>query len=171
MSEIGTNSSDAVVIEPGGGEAIWFLNSRMTVKATAETTGGAYGLIESEIPPGFSPPMHVHHREDESYFVLDGRLTVICGDERYSATAGTFVFLPRNVPHTFVVEGDTPARWLTLTTPGGGEGFFVDASRPAESDGFPPASPDRHRTAAAGIDHVRQRDRRSTSRRPQLKRA
>jgi mannose-6-phosphate isomerase-like protein (cupin superfamily) len=135
------SSSSAVVVEPGEGEAIWFLNSRMTVKATAETTRGAYGLIESVIPPGFSPPMHVHHRDDESYFVLDGQLTVRCGDETYSASAGSYVFLPRDVPHTFVVEGDKPARWLTLTTPGGGEGFFVDASRPAESDGFPAQAP------------------------------
>jgi mannose-6-phosphate isomerase-like protein (cupin superfamily) len=131
----------AVLVEPGDGEAIWFLNSHMTVKATAETTGGAYGLIESLIPPGFSPPMHVHHREDESYYMLDGEVTVLCGDKIYSATRGSFVFLPRGVPHTFVVEGDKPARWLTLTTPGGGEGFFVDAGRPAESDGFPPQAP------------------------------
>jgi mannose-6-phosphate isomerase-like protein (cupin superfamily) len=134
-------SGSAVVVGPGEGEAIWFLNSRMTVKATGETTRGAYGLIESVIPPGFSPPMHIHHRDDESYFVLDGRLTVRCGDDTYSATAGSYVFLPRDVPHTFVVEGDKPARWLTLTTPGGGEGFFVDASRPAESDGFPVPAP------------------------------
>jgi quercetin dioxygenase-like cupin family protein len=141
MSEGTENNPAAVLVEPGDGEAIWFLNSHMTVKATAETTGGAYGLIESLIPPGFSPPKHIHHREDESYYMLDGQVTVLCGDETYSATAGSFVFLPRGVPHTFVVEGDKPARWLTLITPGGGEGFFVDAGRPAESDGFPERAP------------------------------
>ena len=83
------SSSSAVLVGPGQGEPIWFLNGRMTVKATAETTRGAYGLIESVIPPGFSPPMHVHHRDDESYYVLDGQLTVRCGDETYSATAGS----------------------------------------------------------------------------------
>jgi len=141
MSEHAENAQPAVVVDPGEGHAIWFLNTRMTVKATGETTGGAYGLIESVVPPGFSPPMHVHHREDESYFVLDGHVTVRCGNDTYSASAGSYVFLPRGVPHTFVVEGDQPARWLTLTTPGGGEGFFVDASRPAESGGFPPPAP------------------------------
>jgi quercetin dioxygenase-like cupin family protein len=131
----------ATLVEPGKGDAIWFLNSRMTVKATAATTAGGFGLIESVIPPGFSPPMHIHHLEDESYFVLDGELTVRCGDETYAASAGSFVFLPRDVPHTFVVEGDKPARWLTITTPGGGEGFFIDAGRPAETDGFPAPAP------------------------------
>jgi hypothetical protein len=53
----------ALVLEPGEGQAMWFVNSQMTLKASAETTGGAYGLIESVIPPGFSPLLHVHHRE------------------------------------------------------------------------------------------------------------
>ena len=60
-----------VVLGPGEGESVWFLNSRMTLKATGATTGGGYGLLESSIPPGFSPPMHVHHREDESFYVLE----------------------------------------------------------------------------------------------------
>jgi len=120
---------------------MWFVNSRMTLKATAKDTGGAYGLFESLIPPGFSPPLHVHHREDESYYVLEGRLMLRCGDETRSVTAGSFIFLPRGVPHSFVVEGDTAARMLTLITPGGGEGFFVDVSRPAEGEGLPPAAP------------------------------
>jgi mannose-6-phosphate isomerase-like protein (cupin superfamily) len=135
------DAARALVLEPGEGQAMWFVNSRMTLKATAESTGGAYGLLESVIPPGFSPPLHVHHREEESYFVLEGRLTLQCGDEVRSIGAGSFVVLPRQVPHTFVVEGDTPARMLTLITPGGGEGFFVDVSRPAETGGLPPIGP------------------------------
>jgi mannose-6-phosphate isomerase-like protein (cupin superfamily) len=125
----------------GEGDAIWFLANRMTVKATAETTGGAYGLVESLIVPGFSPPLHVHHREDEAFYVLEGELTMRCGDRTFRAGAGAFVFLPRDVPHTFVVEGDKPARMLTLLSPGGGEGVFVDAGRPAEHGGLPPAAP------------------------------
>ena len=64
-----------------------------------------------------------------------------CGDRTFRAQPGSFVFLPRAVPHTFVVEGDTPARMLTLLTPGGGEGFFVAAGRQPEHDGLPPAGP------------------------------
>jgi mannose-6-phosphate isomerase-like protein (cupin superfamily) len=136
------NTTDnAYVLGPGEGQAIWFLRNRMTVKATAATTGGAFGLLESWIAPGFSPPLHVHHRDDESFYVLEGELTMKCGDRTFRATAGAFVFLPRDVPHTFVVEGGQPARMLTLLTPGGGEGVFIDGGRPAEGDGLPPAAP------------------------------
>ena len=134
-------ADDARFLAPGEGQAIWFLRNRMTVKATAATTGGAFGLVESLIAPGFSPPLHVHHREDEAFYVLEGELTMKCGERTFRATAGAFVFLPRDVPHTFVVEGDRPARMLTLLTPGGGEGVFVDGGRPAEGDGLPPVAP------------------------------
>jgi len=131
----------AMVVQPGEGEAVWFLHGRMTVKATAEGTNGAFGLTEVVIPPGFSPPMHVHHREEESFYVLEGELTVRCGDDTFPAKAGTFVTMPRDVPHGFIVASDTPVRMLNLMTPGGGEGFFVDAGRPALTDGMPPAGP------------------------------
>jgi len=131
----------ACFLATGEGEAVWFLGNRVTVKATAGTTGGAYGLIESLIAPGFSPPLHVHHREDEAFWVLDGEVSMRCGDRTFRAAAGSFVFLPRDVPHTFVVEGGTPVRMLTLLTPGGGEAFFVEAGRPPEHDGLPPAAP------------------------------
>ncbi|TIQ42416.1 MAG: cupin domain-containing protein [Mesorhizobium sp.] len=139
---VSSHAADAACfLGPGEGDAIWFLRNRMTVKATAENTGGGFGLLESLIAPGFSPPLHVHHREDESFYVLEGELTMKCGDRTFRATAGSFVFLPRNVPHTFVVEGDKPARMLTLLTPGGGEGVFIDGGRPAEAEGLPPACP------------------------------
>ncbi|HEY7691713.1 MAG TPA: quercetin 2,3-dioxygenase [Gaiellaceae bacterium] len=128
-------------VPAGEGEAVWFQPNRMTIKATAETTGGAYGLFESLIAPGSSPPLHVHHREDEAFWVLEGELTMVCGDETFSAGPGAYAFLPRGVPHTFVVEGDRPARMLTLLSPGGGERFFAEAGRPPEAEGLPPAGP------------------------------
>jgi quercetin dioxygenase-like cupin family protein len=134
-------AADARFVAPGGGQPLWFLRNRINVKATAESTGGAFGLVESLIAPGFSPPLHVHRLEDESFYVLEGELTMQCGERRFRATPGAFVFLPRNVPHTFVVEGDRPARMLTLLTPGGGEGVFIDGGRQPEHDGLPPAAP------------------------------
>jgi mannose-6-phosphate isomerase-like protein (cupin superfamily) len=135
-------TADACVFNSGEGQqTIWFLRNRMTIKATAASTNGAFGLVESLIAPGFSPPLHVHHREDESFWVLEGELTLRCGDRTFRAGPGAFVFLPRDVAHTFVVEGDQPARMLTLLTPGGGEGVFIDGGRPAEHDGLPPAAP------------------------------
>ena len=135
VMEDGTTESTterAVVLGPGEGTPVWFLGNLMVVKATARSTNGGYGLLESLVPAGASPPLHVHHREDETFWVLEGALTVRCGTETYHATAGSYVFLPRGVPHTFRVEGDAPARMLTLLTPGGGEAFFVEGGRPAE---------------------------------------
>ena len=125
----------------GDGETTWFQPNRMTLKATAETTGGAFGLVESWVRAGSSPPLHVHRREDESFWVLEGQLRFRCGDEEFAAGPGSFVFLPRDVPHTFIVEGDRDARLLTLLTPGGGERFFVDAGRAPEGPGLPPPGP------------------------------
>jgi mannose-6-phosphate isomerase-like protein (cupin superfamily) len=122
----------------GEGETVWFTENRMTIVATAESTGGAFGLTEAIGPAGSSPPLHVHHREDESFWLLEGELTVRCGDETFTAEPGSFTFLPRGIPHTFVVEGDRPARLLSFCTPGGFEGYFAAAGRPAEHDGMPP---------------------------------
>jgi quercetin dioxygenase-like cupin family protein len=133
------------------GERIWFTNNLMTLKATSATTGGAYALMEAEAPAGSGPPLHVHHREDESFWVLEGVLTVWCGDDVFTAAPGSYVFLPREIPHTFAVEGDRSARILSMATPGGLEGYFVGVGRPAENAGLPPAGPiDVGRLASVG---------------------
>jgi mannose-6-phosphate isomerase-like protein (cupin superfamily) len=141
MATTTTSAGHAATLGAGEGQKVWFLRNHMTIKATAESTGGAYGLVESLVAPGFSPPLHVHHREDESFWILEGELSMRCGDRTFRARPGSFVFLPRDVPHTFVVEGRTPARMLTLLTPGGGEGLFVEGGRRAGHDGLPPATP------------------------------
>jgi quercetin dioxygenase-like cupin family protein len=138
----------AVALGAGEGETVWFLRNRTTVKIGGEQTGGAYGLVESLVPAGWSPPLHLHRYEDEAFYVLEGELTFRCGDETFAAGPGSYLFLPRNVPHTFVVEGDEPARLLTFISPGGGERFFVEVGRPAESDGMPPAGP-------IDVDHLK----------------
>src|SRR5215468_8983884 len=99
-TETSTNAAPPSFRAPGEGQAVWFLDNHMTIKATASSTGGAFGLVESLIAPGFSPPLHVHHREDESFWVLEGELSMRCGDRTFRACAGSFVFLPRDVPHT-----------------------------------------------------------------------
>ena len=146
----------AHVLGPGEGQPVWFLTNLMTVKATADQTNGAFGLVESIVAPGSSPPLHVHNREDESFYVIEGELTIVCGGETYRAPAGSFAFLPRGVPHTFRVTSDTPARMLTLITPGGGEAFFVAGGRPADTRTLPPAAPPdlaRLRTVAERFGH------------------
>lgn len=146
-----TGTGAGYALPAGEGRAIWFLGTRMTVKAGAAETGGAFTLVEQELPPGFAPPPHIHHQEDEAFYILDGSLTVRCGEETWEAGAGTFVYLPRGVPHGFSVQpSEQPARLLQLTTPAGFELFAADVGRPAEAPGLPPpAAPDVENLLAA----------------------
>ncbi len=132
---------EAAASGPGEGQAIWFRNNRITFKATAATTGGLFSVWEVLAPPGDSPPLHIHRAEDESFFVVDGQVRFRCGDRDIAAGPGSFIFLPRGVPHTFLVEGTANAHFLGLLTPGGGEQFFMDVGRPAETEGLPPETP------------------------------
>jgi quercetin dioxygenase-like cupin family protein len=122
------------------GERIWFAGTAMELKATASTTGGELFVMETEMPEGFSPPLHVHHSEHESFYVLDGTLEIVVGGERLEATPGSFAFLPSGIAHTFRAIGG-PVRVLSITTPGGIEDFFRGAGRPAEGPGLPPPAP------------------------------
>jgi quercetin dioxygenase-like cupin family protein len=124
------------------GTALWFLGSVLTrVKATGEQTGGAFGLIDQRMPAGFVSPYHLHHAEDEAYYVLDGQITFICGGERIVAGPGAYVYGPREVPHGLKVDGDTPARMLLMNTPAGFERFVVALSEPVTDPAAPPPAP------------------------------
>jgi mannose-6-phosphate isomerase-like protein (cupin superfamily) len=135
-------------------EALWAFGSRNWIKATAEQTGGAFTLIEGLIPPGAGSPWHVHHDEDESFYVVDGQITFLCSEERIAAGPGTFVYGPREVPHGFRAEGTAPARMLLLATPGGFDQFVLALSEPAQGSGFPPPGPpDMERLMAVAARH------------------
>lgn len=126
------------------GSAIWFLGQLMFVKATIDTTRGAFGLIESVIPPGFATPYHVHHAEDESYYIVEGEATFVSDGKKLKAKPGAYVFGPREIPHGFRIEGTAPARMLFLTTPGGFfERFAVEMGEPTTELTLPqPVPPD-----------------------------
>lgn len=125
------------------GEAWWFLDTLMTVKAAAPQTQGGFTLIEQRAPAGFGPPLHVHHDEEEAFYVLEGQLAVRCGEQDWTATEGSFVLLPRGVPHAFAVTGGRECRLLQITSPAKFEGFVAEAGRPAQSLTLPePARPD-----------------------------
>ena len=82
-----------------------FLGCPTTLRATAATTNGAFGLIENLMPPGFASPYHVHKNEDEAFYVLEGEVAFVCGGEWLTGGPGTYVFGPRGVPHGFKVVG------------------------------------------------------------------
>ncbi len=123
------------------GEAVWFLGARTWVKATGDQTGGALGLVEQVLPAGFASPWHMHHAEDESFYVAEGEMTFLCGDQRTNAGPGTWVWGPREVPHGFRVEGTEPARMLLFATPAGFERFVVELGEPAADWSSPPSGP------------------------------
>jgi quercetin dioxygenase-like cupin family protein len=114
----------------------WFLGLKTWIRSTAAETGGGLGIVEELIPPGFASPYHVHHAEDESFYIIDGSVRFISGDNSWLAGPGSFVFLPRDIPHGFQVEGDETARVLFFMTPAGFEQFVDEL---CESD--PPAGP------------------------------
>jgi mannose-6-phosphate isomerase-like protein (cupin superfamily) len=116
-----------------------FLGLLTLLRATGDTTNGAFGLIEHPmLPPGFASPYHVHRREDESFYVLQGHVAFVCDSKWVTAGPGDFVFGPRNVPHGFKVTGTAPAQMLLLVTPGGFERFTKDLSEPAGKSPSPP---------------------------------
>ena len=123
------------------GQSVWFLGTLMTVKATGKETNGAYGLIEQVLPLGFATPFHVHHNEDEAFYLLEGEATFTCGDQAMKAYPGSYIFFPRDIPHWFCTEGDVPARLLQFNFPAGLENFFVEAGEPARNMALPPAGP------------------------------
>jgi quercetin dioxygenase-like cupin family protein len=115
----------------------WFVGTLLRVLADHRDTGGQLAVMEQRARRGFSPPRHVHHREDTALLVLDGTITAVVGDERLELGSGGFVWLPRDVPHTFRVDSDT-VHQLELVTPAGFEQFHIDASDPATAIDLPP---------------------------------
>lgn len=101
------------------------------LKASRRSTGGAVSVFETSI--GAGPPLHVHDREDECFYVLDGQLSIRCGADAFEAGAGSFVFLPRGRPHRFWAA-DQPARLLLIAVPGGIEDYFDQINAAADDE-------------------------------------
>ena len=99
---------------------------KMTVLLSAQDTGGNFALFIDEVPPGAGPPPHVHHNEDETFYILEGELDIQVNDNKFTAPVGTTVFLPKGIPHTFHNSGSQTVRALVVLSPGGLEGFFAE---------------------------------------------
>ena len=117
----------AYVHRPGDGRSIDLGNFRMTVKATAETTGGTFSLLEAEEPAGFGPPMHVHRDAAEAFYVLEGEYVIFIEDDEMRCPAGSFVFIPAGVRHGFRV-GDMTSKKLNIYVPAAMVGYFDELS-------------------------------------------
>ena len=124
VEEISPADVREVVLPPGEGQVV---SPGMTIKLRSEQTGGAFALLEAVMPPRTQGPgLHMHTREDETFYILEGALRVRLGEQTYTATAGATVYMPKGVPHTFCNPFEEPAKALGVITPGGFERFFED---------------------------------------------
>lgn len=114
----------AIYLPPGEGATVKNPIAGLTLKASGAETNGALTVFESAVAPGEGPPLHVHANEDEAWYALEGTFRMKLEHELREAPAGTFVFIPRGVRHTWQNIGDGPARLLILTAPAGLERFF-----------------------------------------------
>jgi quercetin dioxygenase-like cupin family protein len=134
----------------GDGERLWFLGTLATIRLPGEASDGRFALIEFLFGRHTSPPLHTH-QQDESYVVLDGRLTIQAGGQRFELESGGAATVPIGVPHTFRVDSET-AQVLVLSTPAGIERMVRDCSVPADAATLPPA--DAPRPASQELDRI-----------------
>jgi mannose-6-phosphate isomerase-like protein (cupin superfamily) len=117
----------AIVLAPGEGRAIDLGNFAMSVKADDDLTASAFTLLEAAEPPGFGPPLHIHHNADEAFYVLEGEYQIFVEDFEYVCPAGSFILIPSGIRHGFRV-GAVPSRKLNLYSPGVMVGYFDELS-------------------------------------------
>ena len=132
------NMQSAHFVAPGGGTKLWVMSELITFIVGTEETGGRYALTDSLVPPRGEVPPHFHEREDEAFWVLEGELEILVGEERFRAGPGAFAHLPRGVPHAYRNVGEGIARFLTLMVPAGLERFFKEVGTPAAHNSMPP---------------------------------
>jgi mannose-6-phosphate isomerase-like protein (cupin superfamily) len=132
----------ATQVASGEGKTLWVLGDLYEFKATGEDTGGMFALWETTIPPGNpGPPPHIHHNEDEVFYLLEGELELMVEGRASVVGAGTFVYIPKGTLHTYRNAGTRPARFLGMVAPSGFEGFFEEVGEPARHGSSPPAEP------------------------------
>jgi len=121
-----TFGTDGYALAEGEGEGLWFFNGLFTIKAGGPETRDAFTLIEAHLPNDLQVPPHIHEREDEGFYVLEGELTIVCGENTWTAGPGSFAMLPRGIPHSFSVTGNRQARMLQLSSPAQFERFAAE---------------------------------------------
>ena len=131
------NNARIIHLEPGKGDAFSAVGDVYRNLALGRQTGGVYTLHEIRVSPNNGPPPHIHSREDESFFVLEGEVDFQIGDEKITAQPGTFIQGPRGIAHSFKNNTQLPARMLVFITPAGFENFVNEFAQPVASFGSP----------------------------------
>ena len=132
------SKTEARMVPSNAGKRVWMTGIMVTIKADSRMTGGAYAVFEDLVLPGQGMRLHVHTREDETLYVLEGELQVVLGDQAYMARVGDFAHMARGTPHRFQNVSDKPARMFMSYSPGGFEQFFLDVGRPVTDPNAPP---------------------------------
>ena len=128
-----------IIVPAGTGPAYRSPIDQVRFLITGEQTGGAFFMAEVSVPPGGGNPPHIHRREEETFYIQQGTLTVQVGDQTLTVSAGDFACLPRGVAHCFQNTGNVDAKFLLVATPAGLEKFFEEAFYPAAD--WPDAPP------------------------------
>ncbi len=128
-----------IQVPNNGGTSVDILGIPMLIRVHGRDTGGVLSVVESHDVPGGGPPPHIHHREDETFQILEGDYEFVVGGKTLRATAGTTLFAPRGVAHTYRYLGTTPGRLMCIITPSGFEGFFeeIGAMTPQQQQDIP----------------------------------
>jgi quercetin dioxygenase-like cupin family protein len=108
-----------------GGKKVNVLGIPMVIRIAGAATGGTISVVESHDVTG-GPPLHIHHREDETFQVLEGEYEVTVGDAKFRVQKGATIFGPRGIPHAYRLLSKPPGRMMCMITPSGFEGFFEE---------------------------------------------
>ena len=119
------------VVRPGEGDAVWSLGGYFHTTLGGDQAEGQLALVEARAWQTSEPPTHIHHREHEAWYVLEGQMTFRVGDDTLVAPAGSFAFAPKGIPHGFTVDVE-PTRVLVFAMPAGFERFASELGVPAD---------------------------------------
>lgn len=136
-----SSSSKLLLNLSAEGPAWSVVGDTYVILAGGDETAGAYCLLEATVPPGGGPPIHLHEREDESFYVLDGEVTFTVDERSMTAKAGSFVQLPKGTPHCFKNNSGAPVRMLIQCVPAGFDRFMQEFAHPLPSRQSPAVPP------------------------------
>jgi quercetin dioxygenase-like cupin family protein len=132
-----STENNEILLRPDEGKVIQVLQERMIFKVMSADTNGLYTLFVSSAEPGGGSPPHIHHREDEAFFILEGNYEFQLGDKTLELGPGSFLFVPRGIPHSGRNVGTTMSSMLVIVSPAGLENFFIEMGQPVTGTSTP----------------------------------
>jgi quercetin dioxygenase-like cupin family protein len=129
-----TETTVPIIQPPGSGKVVGVLGAQSTFKVLSAQTGGAYAVLEQQVPAGHGPLLHVHRQETEIFYILEGQFELTIGGQKVAAPAGALAVGPRDIPHTFRNVGPTTGRLLLTIIPGHFGDFFLEVDRIPDGD-------------------------------------